>query len=58
MLSKQLANITDGFFVAVTVAEVLSKMIFLHIVRFYRDILPMLKIKVTFGCKNGSIPSL
>lgn len=58
MLSKHLANITDGFLVPVSVAEVLSKMIFLHIVRFCREILPMLKIKVTFGCKNGSIPSL
>lgn len=57
MLSKHLANIIDDL-VAVSVAEVLSKMIFLHIARLCREILPMLKIRVTFGCKNDSIPSL
>lgn len=58
MLSKHFVNRTDGLLVAVSVAEVFSKMIFLHIVRLCREIVPTLKIKVSFGCKNGSIPSL
>lgn len=55
MLLKYFVNRIDGLLVVVLVVEVFSKMIFLYIVRFCREIVSTLKIKVSFGCKNGLI---